>query len=184
MPSTSTREMQTSPSASIDPSRRCPNKKPAWDGSVLTSRISPSIFDENGSSLAEFAISVLTLLMVSFAVFEFCMVVYTYAILGNAAREGVRYAIVHGSDSSICSGPSTGCGDSTGSNVSAVVNNFAAGSFHNISAMTVTPSWPASSSQPGSRVKIQVTYTYVPYIKIPGGVTPTMSLTAEGRIVY
>jgi hypothetical protein len=61
---------------------------------------------DEGSMLIEFSLSIWTLFLVTFLIFEFCMAVYTYSVLGNAAREGVRYAIVHGTDSSSCSGPS------------------------------------------------------------------------------
>jgi Flp pilus assembly protein TadG len=33
------------------------------------------------------------LFLLTFLIFEFCMTIYTYSVLGNAAREGVRYAI-------------------------------------------------------------------------------------------
>ena len=79
---------------------------------------------ECGSLLIEFSISIWALLLMVFLIFEFCMSLYTYSVLSNAAREGVRYAIVHGSDSSTCSGPSSGCADTTGGNVTSVVTSF------------------------------------------------------------
>jgi Flp pilus assembly protein TadG len=140
--------------------------------------------EQTGSMLIEFAISVWTLFLVTFLIFEFCMMIYTYSVLGNAAREGVRYAIAHGTDSTSCSGPSTGCGDSTGANVTAVVNGFAGVSFHNLSAMTITPSWPDGTSTPSSRVIVTISYPYVSYLNLPGFTSPTMQIKAEGRIVY
>lgn len=134
--------------------------------------------------LLEFSLSVWTLFLVTFLIFEFCMMVYTYSVLGNAAREGVRYAVVHGTDSTLCSGPSSGCGDTLGSNITAVVNSYAALSFHNVSAMTVTPSWPDGASTPASRVLVTITYPYIAYLQIPGLPSPSMSVTAEGRIVF
>src|ERR1700756_5356855 len=85
--------------------------------------------EQEGTILLEFSISVWMLLLVVFLIFEFCMTVYTYSVLSDAAREGVRYAVVHGTDSASCSGPSSGC-DSTGSAVTAVVNGYAGVSFH------------------------------------------------------
>lgn len=140
--------------------------------------------DERGSMLIEFALSVWTLFLLTFLIFEFCMTVYTYSVLGNAAREGVRYAIVHGSDSAACSGPGLGCSDATGSNVSAVVRSYATLSFHDISGMTVTPSWPDGSSKPSSRIIVSITYPYVSYLTLPGFQAPNMQVTAEGRIVF
>jgi len=140
--------------------------------------------DEGGNALLEFSLSVWTLLLMTFLIFEFCMMVYTYSVLGDAAREGVRYAIVHGTDNSSCSGPSSGCGDTSGSNVTAVVNSYAAVSFHDTSGMTVTPSWPDGTSTPASRVVVTITYPYIPYLDLGVFNVPTMTVVAEGRIVY
>lgn len=143
-----------------------------------------AIAEDGGSVLIEFALSVWTLLLLTFLIFEFCMTVYTYSVLSNAAREGVRYAIVHGTDSASCSGPSAGCGDSSGGNIKTVVTGFAGVSFHDLTGMTVTPSWPDSASTPASRVKVTINYPYVAYLTLPGFTAPTMQITAEGRIVY
>jgi Flp pilus assembly protein TadG len=134
--------------------------------------------------LIEFAFSIWTLLIVAFLIFEFCMTVYTYSVLGNAAREGVRYAIVHGSDNAICSGPGSGCADTLGNNVVGVVRSYASISFHDISGMTVTPTWPDGKSTPASRVVVTISYPYVAYLALPGFNPPTMHVTAEGRIVF
>ncbi len=140
--------------------------------------------EESGSMLIEFALSVWTLFLLTFLIFEFCMTIYTYSVLNNAAREGVRYAIAHGTDNSVCSGPSSGCSDSTGANVTNVVKGYAKVCFHDISGMTVTPSWPDGTSSPSSRVVVTINYPYVPYLSLPGFTTPTMQATAEGRIVF
>ncbi len=150
-------------------------------GTALVRRL---IRDRRGSMLLEFSLSVWLLFLVTFLIFEFCMTVYTCSVLGNAAREGVRYAIVHGTDSGSCSGPSSGCADSTGGNVTAVVNSYASVSFHDLTNMTVTPSWPDGASTPASRVLVTISYPYVPYFSLPGFSPPSMNLTAEGRIVY
>jgi Flp pilus assembly protein TadG len=149
-------------------------------------RSQPALFvaEQSGSALLEFTLAVWLLLLTVFLIFEFCMMVYTYSVLGDAAREGVRYAVVHGTDNSACSGPSSGCGDSSGSNVTAVVNGYAAVSFHNTSAMTVTPSWPDGTSTPSSRVLVTITYPYIPYLNLGIFTAPTMTIVAEGRIVY
>lgn len=140
--------------------------------------------DEGGSALLEFCLSAWTLLLVVFLIFEFCMLVYTYSVLGNAAREGVRYAVVHGTRSGLCSGPSLGCGDPSGSKVIAVANGYASVSFHNTAAMTISPSWPDGKSTPGSRVVVTLTYPYISYLQLPGFISPTMTIKAEGRIVF
>ncbi len=140
--------------------------------------------DDRGAMLIEFSLSVWTLFLMTFLIFEFCMTVYTYSVLGNAAREGVRYAIVHGTDSTSCSGPSTGCSDPAGNAIIGVVNSYASVSFHDISNMTVTPSWPDGASTPSSRVVVSLSYSYVPYLNLLWTNPPLMQITAEGRIVY
>ena len=140
--------------------------------------------DDRGSALLEVTVSVWTLMLVTFLIFEFCMLVYTYSVLGNAAREAVRYAIVHGTTNASCSGPSSGCADSSGSNVIAVANGYARVSFHDIRAMVITPSWPDGKSTPGSRVAVTITYPYVSYLHLPGFTSPNMMIKAEGRIVF
>ncbi|HLI62546.1 MAG TPA: TadE/TadG family type IV pilus assembly protein [Terriglobales bacterium] len=140
--------------------------------------------EEAGSMIIEFALSVWALFLVTFLIFEFCMALYTYSVLGDAAREGVRYAIAHGTDSSLCSGPSPGCPDSSGNNIINVVKGYTAISFHDMSAMTVTPTWPDGTSTPSSRVIVTISYPYVSYFSVPGFTSPTMQVTAEGRIVF
>jgi Flp pilus assembly protein TadG len=139
---------------------------------------------QDGSMLLEFSLSVWVLILVTFGIFEFCMTIYTYSVLGNAAREGVRYAILHGTDSSSCSGPSSGCADPSGNNITAVVNSYAAVSFHDTSGMTVAPSWPDGRSNPASRVVVTISYSYIPYLCLPGFSPPLMQVKSEGRIVY
>ncbi len=115
--------------------------------------------------------------------FEVCMLTYTVGVIGDSARQGIRYAVVHGTDSSTCSGPSTGCGDATGANVKSTVATAAQLSFHDTTKMVVTVTYPDSTSTPGSHVLITVAYTYVPYMNYPG-LAQNISATSEGVIVY
>ena len=138
---------------------------------------------EDGSLMVETALALLVVLPMVFSLFEICMLTYTYSVLGDAARQGVRYAIVHGTDSAVCSGPSTGCGDSAGANVISIVQKAAAYSFHNISGMTVQVTYPDASSSPPARVAVAITYTYVPYIQLPG-IVQNIHTSAQGRIIY
>jgi Flp pilus assembly protein TadG len=138
---------------------------------------------DSGSATIETAISLSILFSLSFWLFEMSFFTYTYAVLDEAAHEGIRYAIVHGSNSSNCSGPTTGCTDTTGANVSTVVKTVAKNSFHNISVITVTVTYPNSSAAPGSQVNISISYPYVPFFKLPG-FSQTATVSAEGRIVF
>jgi Flp pilus assembly protein TadG len=138
---------------------------------------------ESGSLVVETALSLLLVIPTVFWLFEMCMLTYTYSVLGEAARQGIRYAIVHGTDTTNCSGPSSGCADPSGANVLAVVKQAAAYSFHDLSNMQVQVSYPDLSSSPPSRVAITIKYSYVPYIKLPG-ITQSVQLSAQGRINY
>jgi Flp pilus assembly protein TadG len=138
---------------------------------------------EKGSLVVETALSLLVVIPMVFWLFEMCMLTYTYSVLGDAARLGVRYAIVHGTDSGNCSGPSGGCADTAGANVKSVVTTAAASSFHDLSKMTVQVSYPDLASNPPSRVNVTINYTYVPYIKLPG-IVNSVQLSAQGRIIY
>ncbi len=138
---------------------------------------------EQGSLVVETALSLLIVIPMVFWMFEMCMLTYTYSVLGDAARQGVRYAIVHGTDSGNCSGPSSGCADSSAANVKSVVTTAAASSFHDLSQMTVQVTYPDLASSPPSRVDVTINYTYVPYIKLPG-IANSVQLSAQGRIIY
>ncbi|MGC1872906.1 MAG: TadE family protein [Acidobacteriaceae bacterium] len=138
---------------------------------------------EEGSLVLETALSLLIVIPMVFWMFEMCMLTYTYSVLGDAARQGVRYAIVHGTDSGNCSGPSSGCADTSAANVKSVVTAAAAYSFHNLSQMAIQVTYPDDSSAPPSRVNVTINYTYVPYIKLPG-IANSVQLSAQGRIFY
>ena len=142
------------------------------------------VWEERGAMLLEFSLSIWTLFLVMFLIFEFCMMIYTYSVLSNAAREGVRYAIVHGANSASCSGPGSACSDPSGANVTASVRSYARLTFHDIKGMTVTPSWPDGTATPSSRVVVTIDYPYIAYLALPGFRPPNMQVTAEGRVVF
>ena len=140
--------------------------------------------DDHGSASIETAVSLTVAISLAFWLFELSSYAYTYAVLDDAVHEGVRYAISHGSDSSNCSGPTTGCGDSSGANVTAVVTTIAKNSMHNMSGLTVTVNWPdASGCKPGALVTVSATYPYVAFFTSLG-FGRTAQASAEGRIVF
>jgi Flp pilus assembly protein TadG len=67
-----------------------------------------------------------------FSIVEFGRAIYYIQILNNAAREGARYAIVHGNESTAASGPPPGYpitsnADPLAGNVKQAVRNYAIG---------------------------------------------------------
>ena len=141
-------------------------------------------YREGGQATIEILVSLTVVFSLVFWLFELCMLVYTCSVLNSAAQQGVRYAIMHGIDSSICSGPDTSCTNQTPySNVQAVVTNEASASLHNTSAMTVPVSYPDSTAAIGSPVAVKVTYTYVPYLNFPQ-LANALTFTSQGKILY
>ena len=124
--------------------------------------------DENGQSLLETALMIPVIFTVVFWVFELSWLMFTYAVLANAANEGVRYSIVHSG------------GDPGG--VQTTVQTFAATSLHNMSGLSTSVTFPDGNASAPNRVRVTVTYTYVPYLSHFIN-TPTVHTYAEGRMV-
>ena len=127
--------------------------------------------EESGQSMIETALSFIIIFILVFWIFEISLLMYTYVVLGDAAQEGVRYAIVKS--------------DVTTDDAAVIsrVRRFAQLSLHNTSAMTVNVELPDGSSTPPNRVRVKVTYTFVPYFSNLIGTVPVMRTYAEGRMV-
>ena len=142
--------------------------------------------NRTGQAQVEFLLSVLFVLIIVVGIVEMVFFMYTYTVLADAAKEGVRYAIVHGCDlnAATCSGTcSPACTDTTGTNVGNYAKNFLGASLHDTSAMTVSVSYPSGNSQPLSPVRVEISYPYQPFFGL-GWPTVTVRAAAEGRIFY
>jgi Flp pilus assembly protein TadG len=128
----------------------------------------PRLHRQRGQALVETALMMWVIITVVFFIFELGWLMYTYSVLADAANEGVRYTIVHSG------------GDPAGTQ--AKVQTFAGASMHNINALSTSVTFPDGSSAPPNRVRVSVTYTYIP--ALPQFITaPTMHSFAEGRMV-
>lgn len=139
---------------------------------------------ECGQAMVEFLLSFVVVMICVFACFETIMLLYSYNVLAGAAKEGVRYAIVHGSNSGSQAGPSSGGSSDCTTNVAPVQNavtNFSRLTFHDISAMTVNVCYLDGNNVAPSRVQVTIQYTYKPFFAVP--LAPTINAAAEGRIV-
>src|SRR6476659_4964464 len=105
---------------------------------------------ESVQSLLETAMMITIIFTVVFWVFEIGWLMYTYSVMANAANEGVRYSIVHSG------------GDPAGTETT--VKAFATASLHDVTAITTTISFPDGSASPPNRVRVAVTYVYIPYL--------------------
>lgn len=143
---------------------------------------------ESGQAMVEFMLVVIFVFLLFVSMIQMILLMHAYNTLGDSAKEGVRFAIVHGTGyGSGCSGPgsvnltpSVSCTDTSTncpSNCDSVVNavtNFASVSFQSVTASSVTVSYDpngantnnkifgAACSQPGCAVTVTVSYTYKP----------------------
>lgn len=136
-----------------------------------------------GSSLIEFAVSAFLLVMVLLSIVEFGRMLLVYNAVANAARAGVRYAIVHGGNrtGSGVNGPS-----GPGANPPEVVTwvqTIGGTGMLNSAQLTINVTYPDGSNGTGSRVNVQVTYPYDPLVAyFP--VAVNLSSTSEGVIAF
>lgn len=109
---------------------------------------------EDGQALVEFAFLLPVLLLIILGLLDAARAVWQVNTLSYAAREGSRYAIIHGSGSSAPVGPT----DPAEPNITAVVRAAAVG----VANVTVATSWPDGSNDRSSRVRVDATAPYVP----------------------
>ena len=138
----------------------------------------------NGSTLVEFAFVLIPLFAMIFGGIEMDRLALTHTALDNAARAGVRYAVVHG----CYGGPA---------NVGNVVQTFARMGIIDSSQMSPSLSCTAIASGNsaihicyansdqiiGSAVSVSVAYVYAPLTSF-FPLSVTLRSTAQGTIAY
>jgi Flp pilus assembly protein TadG len=123
---------------------------------------------QRGQSLLETAMIIVVIFTVVFWVFELGWLMFTHTVMADAANEGVRYAVVHSG------------GDASGTQ--SRVATFAQTSLHDVRAISTSVTFPDGNATPPNRVRVIVSYTYVPWLK-QFITTPTMNTYAEGRMI-
>jgi Flp pilus assembly protein TadG len=138
-----------------------------------------------GQAMVEFALVAPIFFVLLFAIIEGGRFIVYYETLNNATREGARYAIVHGSNSSCPSGPmppgvtAPGCHDASGARVVQRVEDTAFGLLGG--AVAVTPTWGPLGNGREAEVTVEASYTYqtlVPIIPLP-----SITISAESTLV-
>ena len=113
---------------------------------------------DSGNGMVEFAIVAgLIFIPIVFGIIEFGRIVWAKNMVTAAAREGVRYAIVHGFDS-----PSPAD--------SAAVADYVEGRTA-LSPIIVSTAWSDATKAPLETVTVTVKYTYTPVVKVPALLT-------------
>jgi Flp pilus assembly protein TadG len=133
--------------------------------------------------MVEFAIVAPIFFLLLFGIIEGGRFIFYYQTLSNATREGARYAIVHGANSSCPSGPMTNppiaCYDAAGDNVVDRVESAAFGALG--ASLVVTPGWPDGSNSIENSVNVRATFTYntiLPLVPLPA-----ITIEAESTLV-
>lgn len=143
---------------------------------------------QRGQAAVEFALVVVFLVVLLISILEMTMFIYTYAALTNAAKEGVRYAIVHGaSTGSAVSGTvkslSTPCATAATGSLLSTIQTYASLSLHNTSSMSINACYPDGDNKPGSAVQVSVSYPYQPIFGLRWA-SVTVSANSVGRIAF
>jgi hypothetical protein len=148
---------------------------------------------EHGQVAIEFLLTVLFVMLFVLAFLELVMLIFAYNVLADSAKEGVRFAIVHGTASTSCNGPgdpldATIVCDNTKAGVKTAVTSYADHSGQNIPAGQVTvtysnPNGGAACSKPGCAVQVTVAHLYRPFF---GLAWPNVTLNAasEGVVTF
>ncbi len=148
----------------------------------VTTRLTPRpARTDAGQALVEFALVLPVLLLLIVGLFDVSRAVEQENTLALAAREGTRYAIVHGSSST---SPLPYCASCTNAIVTGIVRN-AAVSVNG--PLTVTLAYPDGDNKRGSRVSVQATVVFVPLPSqwlFNGGLSVTLRGGSELVIEY
>ena len=151
--------------------------------------------DQTGQAMVEFALVAVFIVLLFVSIVQMILLMYAHTTLANSAKEGVRYAIVHGTGNTTCSGPGNPsvtpapvCSPGGAANVKTAVRNFAGLSFQNIIDADVTVDYNPSNangspcSVPGCMVRVTVHHAYNPFFGL-GWPTYTLNAAANGRIM-
>jgi hypothetical protein len=151
--------------------------------------------------MVEFALVITFVFLVFASALQMIVLMSAYNTVADAAKDGVRYAFVHVTVNTNCSGPGNPisnpaitCPDTSPyPNVQQAVVNFAALSFQNVSTSDVTVDYDpngantsstfgAQCSAPGCIVKVTVAHIYTPFFGL-GWPNITLSAGASGRVM-
>ncbi|HTA45340.1 MAG TPA: TadE/TadG family type IV pilus assembly protein [Bryobacteraceae bacterium] len=137
-----------------------------------------------GQSVVEFSLVCLLLGILALAVIETGRMTLVYTTVANAARAGVRYAIVHGGSRTAGAGTANASGPGNNpAQVVSVIKNFAGAGILSTSRLVISVVYPGGSNAPGQLVSVTVKYPYDPLTTwLPWKVT--LGSTTEGVIAF
>jgi Flp pilus assembly protein TadG len=130
---------------------------------------------ERGSGLVETALCFPILAALLFGLMMASMLLFSYHLISEAAREGTRYAIVRGS---ACKSWTTAC-PASDTDIQTYIRGLGYPSI-NPSAITVNTTWPNGNSR-GNTVQVQVNYPFT--LSIPFVQSRTINMTSTSVMV-
>ena len=137
-----------------------------------------------GQTIIEFAVVVLLTVIMLLFVVEMGRMVLVYTTIANAARAGIRYAVVHGNSRAVGSTANSASGPTSNpAQVLTVISNFASAGLLTTSLLVVTVTYPNASNAPGQPVNITVVYPYDP-LTTYFSKTVRLGSAAQGIIVF
>ena len=129
---------------------------------------------ERGQGLVETSLTLIVFFILVFGAIDVGRAVWNYNTLAQATREGTRYAIVHGANSSNPSGP----GDDQ--DIKGVVETH--GGSLGAENLTVTTEWPDGGNNRGSRVTVSSQYAFSPLFGFLGAINVNLSSSSTMQI--
>jgi hypothetical protein len=148
---------------------------------------------ELGQASIEFLLTALWVMVMILGFIEIIMLFYAYSVVADSAKEGVRYAIVHGSLSNNCNGPgdplnpSIAC-DATEAGVVSAVTSYGNHSGQTLATGEITityanPGGGAACSAPGCGVHVAIAHPYRPLFGIDW-FTVSLNAAAQGTVTF
>jgi Flp pilus assembly protein TadG len=137
---------------------------------MKVNRAIPGVRDVTaGQTMVEFAMVASVFLLLMFGVMQMALTVYNYNIVCSAAREAVRYAMVHSPNSS---------NPATSAQIQQVAINSAVSL--NSSNLSISVSWPADANLPFQKdAQVKVSYVYQLQIPFMTPVSLTLASTSQ-----
>jgi len=137
---------------------------------MKVNRAIPGVRDVSaGQTMVEFAMVASVFLLLKFCIMQMALTVYNYNIVCSAAREAVRYAMVHSPTSS---------SPATTAQIQQVAINSAVSL--NSSNLSISVSWPTDANLPLQKdAEVKVSYVYQLQIPFMTPVSLTLASTSQ-----
>lgn len=134
---------------------------------------------ERGSTLIEMAVTLPVLFTLLFCFMAMCLAFYSRDMISEAARDGTRYAMLHGAS---CPNSTTPTCEATATQVNSYVTGLG---WPNLGGgtMTVATTYPSGNEAVGSLVQVKVTYVFAIKMAFVPANSLTMTSTSEAYIV-